>query len=174
MQVTGGARYRGIWAVTTMLSMAMAPSLGAEDGAEDGAEAARAAIEAANQRLETGIRDGLPGAELATAYTEKAVMLPPGSPPVAGREAIAGVFDGLSGMGVASIDLETTELEVLGDTAIEVGKLRLYDAAGTMIDEASFVVVWKQADGAWLLHRDIWSTDLPPPVDDDVNEAAGL
>lgn len=155
------ARSTSIGVIAILMLIGPSPSA-SEAPADPSAEAAHAAIAAANQSLEDGIRGGLPGAELAAAYTEDAIMLPPGSPPVAGREGIAAAFDGLAAAGIRAIGLETRELELHGDTAIEVGLIKLFGDGDALLDEASFIVVWKRRGDRWLLHRDIWSSDRPP------------
>jgi ketosteroid isomerase-like protein len=31
------------------------------------------------------------------------------------------------------------------------------------MDSGKYVVIWKREDGAWKLHRDIWTTSASPP-----------
>ena len=50
-----------------------------------------------------------------------------------------------------------------GDTAIEVGKFTLQGEGGQTVDEGKYLVVWKQADGQWKLHRDIFNSSMPVP-----------
>jgi ketosteroid isomerase-like protein len=65
------------------------------------------------------------------------------------------------GMGLKSVKLETAELDVLGDSAIEQGYFELGDGAGNVADRGKFLVVWKQQGGEWRLHRDIWNSSVP-------------
>jgi hypothetical protein len=32
---------------------------------------------------------------------------------------------------------------------------------GKVADRGKYCVVWKKVDTQWMLHRDIWSTDMP-------------
>ena len=64
-------------------------------------------------------------------------------------------------MGIKTAELESVELDGQGDTAIEVGRYRLGSESGQVLDEGKYVVIWKQVDGQWKLHRDIWNTSVP-------------
>ena len=48
-----------------------------------------------------------------------------------------------------------------GDTAIEVGRAELFDAAGEIADTLKYIVIWKRVDGKWKLHRDIFNSITP-------------
>ena len=54
--------------------------------------------------------------------------------------------------------LETTGC---GETAYEVGKYTLLGRGGQTLDSGKYVVIWRQEDGQWKLHRDIFNTSLP-------------
>ena len=97
--------------------------------------------------------------EVAALYTEDGQLLPPSSPIVTGKQAIAAYWDGAMKMGVARVELNTLELDRQGATAIEVGRARLFREDGDVLTTAKYVVVWKQQDGNWKLHRDIWNSD---------------
>ena len=30
-------------------------------------------------------------------------------------------------------------------------------------EKGKFIVVWKEENGKWKMHRDIWNSDAPPP-----------
>jgi ketosteroid isomerase-like protein len=48
-----------------------------------------------------------------------------------------------------------------GHTDYDVGKVTLLGAGGQMIDTGKYVVVWKQEDSEWKVHRDIWNSNMP-------------
>ena len=50
----------------------------------------------------------------------------------------------------------------VGKTAYEVGKYQLFADGDQMADQGKYIVTWKQVEGKWKLHRDIWNTSLPP------------
>jgi hypothetical protein len=33
---------------------------------------------------------------------------------------------------------------------------------GKVLDKGKYIVIWKKEDGTWKLHRDIWTTSVPP------------
>jgi ketosteroid isomerase-like protein len=125
--------------------------------------AARAAIDAANKQF---IAAGAKGdaAGIASVYSEDANAFPPNEPIVKGRAAIQKMWQGAIDMGVAKIDLTTTEVEADGKLAYESGTYAMLDKAGKALDRGKYCVVWKNVNGKWMLHRDIWSTDLPAPA----------
>jgi len=93
---------------------------------------------------------------LASLYTRDAIALPPDGPFVRGRDAIKSMWGSVAQqLGLKDVRLETVELEIVGDSACEVGEAKLALANGPAV--VKYVVVWKKVDGAWRLHRDIWN-----------------
>jgi ketosteroid isomerase-like protein len=66
--------------------------------------------------------------------------------------------------GVTGASLETIDVESHGDTAIEIGRYRLLAAGEVVADQGKYIVVWKNANGAWKLHHDIWTTSQAAAV----------
>ena len=56
-------------------------------------------------------------------------------------------------------ETQTFAMQHLGDTAWEEGVYETFDAAGTSLDLGKYIVIWKRIDGAWLIARDIMSTN---------------
>jgi uncharacterized protein (TIGR02246 family) len=94
---------------------------------------------------------------IAGLYTADAIVMPPDAPFVKGREKIKQFWgSAIQQMGVKDVKLNTVDLELVGDTAYEVGEAVLTLQSGGVT--AKYVVVWKKVDGQWRLHRDIWNT----------------
>lgn len=113
------------------------------------------AIEAANKVF---VQHFLAGNEkaLAALYTEDAKVIAPGSKVAKGRAEIAVFWRGVMDSGVKDLTLRTLEAEADGDLAYEVGAVSILGQDGSP-SGARYVVVWKQIDGSWYLHRDIWN-----------------
>jgi hypothetical protein len=60
-------------------------------------------------------------------------------------------------MGVKSVKLDTVDLTILGDTAIEIGRAGIETAKG--MASAKFVVIWKKVDEGRRWHVDIFNMD---------------
>lgn len=99
---------------------------------------------------------------LAELYTEEAQLLPPNSEFVTGKPAINGFWQALFEMGIRKAQLEIVEVEQCGETAIEVSHYTMFGPADQILDEGKYIVIWKQEDGQWKLHRDIFNSSLPP------------
>jgi ketosteroid isomerase-like protein len=54
--------------------------------------------------------------------------------------------------------MPTVQKEI--ETAIEVGQFTLSAADDQTVDHGTFVVIWKNVNGAWKLHRDIWNSNI--------------
>lgn len=121
----------------------------------------RQEIAAANDKFMAAVEEQ-DAAALAAFYTEEAQVLPPNSDFVTGQEAIQGFWQAVMDMGIRRAELETVELEDHGETAIEVSKLTLYAEGDAVADKAKYMVVWKQKEGVWKLHRDIFNSSMPP------------
>jgi ketosteroid isomerase-like protein len=122
----------------------------------------RAAIEAADAKFSALVAQG-DSTALAGLYAKNGAVMPAGSEPVRGTEAIAKFWQGALASGVAGIDLKTVEVYGQGMTATEVGEYALRDKAGKVLDRGKYIVIWHHADGDWKLLRDMFSTNMPPP-----------
>jgi ketosteroid isomerase-like protein len=95
---------------------------------------------------------------LKNVYTEQSRILPPGAEMVTGREQIQAFWQqAAAAMGVESVKLETVDAEILGDTAIEIGRAELRTSHPASPTVVKYVVVWKREDNAWKWHVDIWN-----------------
>jgi len=121
----------------------------------------RAEIEAANRQFEAAAAKG-DGPGIAALYTASGQALPAGSDVVNGTEALGKFWQGVLDSGVKGARLKTLEVESHGDLAHEVGQYELLDAAGKTLDRGKYVVIWKKDGGRFKLHRDIWTTSMPP------------
>lgn len=99
---------------------------------------------------------------VAARYTDDAHLMPPNSPVVEGAQAIQTTFQGLFGMGVTKVQLATTEVEAMGNLACEVGKYTTH-VGEEQVDQGKYIVLWKEVNGQWKLHRDIWNSSSPLP-----------
>ncbi len=116
-------------------------------------------ITAANRRFMEHFRQSnISG--VAACYTDDAQLLVPHMDPIRGRAAIEGVFKATSGQG-HSLQFDTLELEGSEDSAIEIGQYTRKDRGGATLDRGKYLVIWKQVEGEWKIHRDMLSTSLP-------------
>ncbi len=118
----------------------------------------RSAIETANEHLEAAVHSG----DIASAislYTEDAQLMPSNTAPVAGKAAIEAFWQAAMA-GIKKIDFVTLEVLGEGNTVSEIGRYEAWGADGQVIDRGKYIVVWKEQDGSWKLHRDIWNTSL--------------
>ena len=121
---------------------------------------ARAGIDAGLKKFSEAFAKG-DAAALAKLYTTDAEILPPGSPPVKGREGIEKAFASLVSQ-FKKISFQTGEVHPMGNLALEVSSFKLEDASGKG-PEGKGMVLWKKVGGTWLLYRDIWNDNGPPP-----------
>jgi uncharacterized protein (TIGR02246 family) len=130
---------------------------------ESGQSNARAEIEKGNAKFSEAFEQGNAEA-IALLYTQDAIVFPPGSEMVKGREAIGGFWRTTRESGVKSAKLTTLDVGESGDLAYEVGTVLLTiqpEGKESTTASAKYLVVWKrQKDGSWQLHRDIWN-DVP-------------
>lgn len=145
-----------IFASAAAISLLATAAVGQTAGSED----ARAAIEERGTAFEQAFNSG-DSAALADLYTEDAAILPPDAGQAEGRDAIAGFWGGAMEQGLKNLDLTTTEVDTIDDTAIEIGTVTLTapaEGGGESEIAGKYLVVWKRGDdGTWRLHRDIWN-----------------
>ena len=122
----------------------------------------QAAIAAANDIFMDTFKSG-DAAGMAALYTLDGQVLPPNSDFVSGQKAIQDFWQALMDMGIKEAKLEIIEVKRRGDTAYEVSKFSLLGEGGQVLNWGKYIVIWKQVQGQWKLHRDIFNTSMPVP-----------
>lgn len=97
------------------------------------------------------------GAKIGSLYTQDGTILPPGGAVISGPEAIGVFWQGVIDSGIAGLDLKNGEIEDKGDTAIEVSSFEMFGGDGSVVATGKFIVIWKNGENGWQLHRDIWN-----------------
>ncbi|MBX3702308.1 MAG: SgcJ/EcaC family oxidoreductase [Steroidobacteraceae bacterium] len=126
-------------------------------------DAVKAVNQAWNDNYAAGNADAIAG-----LYAEDAVVLAPGAPTASGREAIREFLQGdVEGAKAAGISLNISPdstVEMSGDVAWQTGTFTVTDASGATVDTGKFLSVLRKKDGKWMLIRDAWNSDTPPPA----------
>lgn len=95
-------------------------------------------------------------------WSEDIVLMPPGKAPVYGKAAVAKYLDPLrrSRHRVLTERFETTDLQIEGDIAYEVGHVvgeEQAPGAAVSTYRTKYLSVWKrQPNGRWQICRDMW------------------
>ncbi|MBC6606912.1 SgcJ/EcaC family oxidoreductase [Hymenobacter sp. BT188] len=118
-----------------------------------------AEIRRANDIFEASFERG-DAAAIAALYTPDGSLLPTGMEPIQGAAGIQSFWQGAIDMGIKRVKLKSREVEELQDTAIELGTYTLFGSDGQQMDQGKYLVVWKEQDGKWRLHQDIWNTSI--------------
>lgn len=103
-------------------------------------------------------------AAMSSLYTSMGVLMPTGMEPIQGTAGIEAFWQGAMAMGLKQLKLQTREVEELADTAIELGNYTLYGPESQAADHGKYIVVWKQEQGQWKLHQDIWNSSVAAPA----------
>ena len=102
-------------------------------------------------------------AGLAAIYAEDGALLPPNSGMTSGRAAIEAYWAEFHASGIG-VEITDTEVYAHSDLGYTVGTFIATDAGGATIDEGKYVVIWRNVDGKWQMHRDTWNSSRPPPT----------
>jgi ketosteroid isomerase-like protein len=100
-------------------------------------------------------------AALDQIYTADARILPPGAPLIAGRPAIKEFWSNLIlSANAKSAVLTSIDVMPTGDGVVEIGHATLTidpEGKGAAELEVKYVVYWREEDGRWKWHVDIWN-----------------
>ncbi|MGE3744921.1 MAG: SgcJ/EcaC family oxidoreductase [Sphingomonadaceae bacterium] len=105
--------------------------------------------------------------DFAALYTRDAEIYPPDGTKIRGTDEIARFFKSWFDNGFCGQRAEATSLIVGDDIAVETGLAVGIMASGAGTTEACsnyMIVHQRQADGSWLMSRDIW-TAVPQGMD---------
>ena len=131
----------------------------------------RAADEAALRKLDDEWSKAAGASDVektVSYYTDDALVMPPNSPVLQGKEAARGMWKAMFSMPGYGGGWKATKVEVSrsGDMGWVTGNYEITetDASGKpMTDKGKYLEVWKkQADGSWKCVADMFNTDLPP------------
>ncbi len=118
------------------------------------------AIQQNIQGWETALNNGNTTA-LQNIYTEDAVVMPPSSEILSGRDAIKSYWDGLLGVGVSEYNVDTVNIRFDGNVAYQTV---LWEAIRTDIEGNTFQfdgnmsnVLERQQDGSWKINLQSWN-----------------
>ena len=108
-------------------------------------------------------------ATILAQYAPDAEVMAPANPRAVGHYAIRELVTKLSAelkAGGVSIALnDDDKAAASGDLGYHSGSYVVKDAAGTVVDSGNYLAVMqRQADGSWLMIRDTWNSDRPPPA----------
>lgn len=98
-------------------------------------------------------------AGVVACYSPDACLYPPNTTAQCGVEAIRGFVQGTLASGVRGVTLRSTEVTGGPEGVAEVGTYTLRNAAGTVVDQGNYIVLWSSVGGRWLMHRDVFSSE---------------
>jgi len=125
-------------------------------------DSAKAAIAASNKVFGASFATG-DSTAFVNCYTSDACINVTNMPRMCGKEAITAFFNGGHKMGINNITLTTEEVMGSKDAVVEIGKYEMFVGDKVSAEKGKFIVVWKEENGKWKMHRDIWNSDAPPP-----------
>lgn len=95
-------------------------------------------------------------------YTDSLCLLPPNAPEICTKDGVGKFFSMMQQMGIQGLLFSTKELFIGNEVITETGTYDLQIANNQSIDKGKYIVVWKQENGTWKMHRDIYNSDMPP------------
>jgi uncharacterized protein (TIGR02246 family) len=111
-------------------------------------------IQKTDAELLAALKAGDP-VRMAECYTKDVILFAAMNPPVHGRDGVARHMEYVMDLGIRSYDLDIDELIPGDDTAIQIGKCVLLNAAREEVVRVRFMTIWKKEDGRWKIHRDM-------------------
>ena len=119
-----------------------------------------AEMEQVNRIFETDVIRNRDFSALERVYTAQARILPPGADMLTGIDHIRSFWEqSVSTLNIESLNLSTLDVQVSGDTAVEVGRAELHTNQPTSPTTVKYVVIWKHDADGWKWDIDIWNAD---------------
>lgn len=124
-------------------------------------DSAKAQIASSNESFGKAWATG-DSTSFASRYTPDGCINPPNMPRMCGTAAITAFFNGGFAMGVRNVKLTTEEVTGSAEVVAETGKYAMLDSAGNTLEKGKFIVLWKEQNGVWKMHKDVWNSDDAP------------
>jgi ketosteroid isomerase-like protein len=125
-------------------------------------DSAKAAIAASNKVFGACFATG-DSVAFANCYTSDACINVTNMPRMCGTQAITAFFNGGHKQGITNIVITTEEVMGGKEAVVETGKYEMFVGDKISVEKGKFIVVWKEENGKWKMHHDIWNSDAPPP-----------
>ncbi len=129
----------------------------------------RKAIEAMTAKASKDMVLGVWDTTLAD-YTDDAVSMPNFGPMAKGKKGIREEYGKMMGSGIkfTKVDFTTTDIQVSGEYAYEIGTYTMtfeMPSMAQMTDEGKYVTVYQRAkDGSWKIKVETWNTNREPAM----------
>ena len=101
---------------------------------------------------------------LISKYTKDGCIMPANAPRLCSSNGIAMFYNGAKSMGIQNVVLTTDEVMGGPEVVVETGTYEILGAENVSFDKGKYLVAWKQEDGKWKMHRDMFTTDAPLPA----------
>jgi uncharacterized protein (TIGR02246 family) len=120
-------------------------------------------IKAAHRAFaEAAVRHDIDG--IMSVFASDAIIMPPDAEMVRGRDAIRRHWKGALDGGLSDLKINPTDIQVIGDVAIEIGHATLSMAppgAAETHANVKYVEIWKKVRGHWRVYRGTWNARSP-------------
>ena len=102
-------------------------------------------------------------AAFVNCYTDSFCLFAPNAPEICTKDGLGKFFSMMQQMGTKGLILTTKDVFCGKDIITETGTYNLQIANNQSVDKGKYMIVWKQDNGIWKMHRDIYNSDMPPP-----------
>jgi ketosteroid isomerase-like protein len=126
-------------------------------------DSVKAAIAASNKVFGASFATG-DSVAFANCYTSDGCIYNSNMPKICGTDGIRSFLSIGYKSGIRNVVLTTEEVMGGKDVVVETGKYEVFVENNVSVEKGKFVVAWKEENGKWKMHRDIWNSDAPPPA----------
>jgi ketosteroid isomerase-like protein len=133
----------------------------------------KAAIDSIDQTFAPMAVAGDYAALVKAYYADDAIILAPGMPAATGHAAIEAVLHTFPP--ITAFQLHSEEIVGAGDLAYARGRYTMTMAppGGPVVaDSGKYLEIWRKQGGSWKVTRDMFNSDVPPPMPDMTTKAA--
>jgi len=100
-------------------------------------------------------------AYLNNIFTEDARAYGPNAEAVRGRKAISALNQEWVNYDIKEARIESTNFYGCNEYLIDEGQYSFRYGKENTIDKGNYIYVWKNVNGDWKLHADMWGSSLP-------------
>lgn len=118
-------------------------------------------IHEGNERFKQAVREA-DSATMPSLFTSDAKILPPNGEAVSGSDAMTEFWQCFFELGITEARPVTQEVIPMCEYALEVGEYSVF-SEDDRVDRGKIMVLWKNEDGVWKMHRDTWNSSVPLP-----------